>query len=41
MILIALVSNNLSNYGRRHFKLLTKLSSFLGHPVSKHELTGL
>ena len=34
MLLVSLVLNKLSNYGRRHFKLFTK-SCFVGHPVSK------
>ena len=29
----SLVSNNLTNYGRRHFKLYHQLSCFAGHPV--------
>ena len=35
MLLVSLVSNNLLNYGRRHFKLFTncQVSSLVGHPV--------
>ena len=33
MLLVPLVSNNLSNYGRRHFKLFTNCHCFVGHPV--------
>ena len=33
LLLFSLATNNLTYYGRRHFKLFQQLSCFVGHPL--------